>query len=203
MNSTLSCRRRIFLSCCLLVAVVVFIAPETRGQDYQMSFVASPPPPMRFVSRSERTQLSATRDAKSRTRATIELAEARLARAEQLTAGQQFDQASVELGRYQGLVENVLHYLNNEQTGKKQRDTYKRLELALRSHCARIEAIRRVTPAEYAIHVKAICECARNARTEALNAFYGDTVIQESSENEKHSGGSNAHDSASDSVKKQ
>ena len=160
---------------------------------------------MKFVSRSERTQLSATRDAKTRTRATIEMAEARLARAEQLTAGQQFDEASDELGMYQGLVENVLHYLNNEQTGKKQRDTYKRLELALRAHCARIEAIRRVTPADYAVHVKAICECARNARTEVLNAFYGDTVIRdESAENEKHSGGSASEkDATHGSAKKQ
>jgi hypothetical protein len=205
MNSTLSCRKRIVLSCCLLVAVVVFIAPAARGQDYQMSFISSPPPPMKFVSRSERTQLLAMRDAKARTRATIELAEARLARAEQLTAGQQYDQASDELGVYQGLVENVLHYLNNEQTGKKQRDTYKRLELALRAHCARIEAIRRVTPAEYAVHVKAICECARNARTEALNAFYGDTVIRDDSMDEgKHSGGSKGtEDATPGSVKKQ
>lgn len=168
-----------------------------------MQLVSSPPPPMRFVSRSERTQLSAARDAKARTRATIELAEARLARAEQLTANQQFSEASTELGMYQGLVENVLQYLNDEQTGKKQRDTYKRLELALRSHCARIEAIRRVTPAEYAVHVKAICECARHARTEVLNAFYGDTVIPGNSpEDEKHSGGS-SENSASGSVKKQ
>jgi hypothetical protein len=169
-----------------------------------MQLISSPPPPMKFVSRSERTQLSATRDAKARTRATIELAEARLTRAEQLTASQQFSEASAELGMYQGLVDNVLHYLNNEQTGKKQRDTYKRLELALRAHSARIEAIRRVTPAEYAVHVKAICTCARNARAEALNAFYGDTVIPGNSpEDEKHSGGGSSEDSASGSVKKQ
>lgn len=204
MNSTLSCRRRIVLSCCLLVAVVVFIAPAARGQDYQMPFSSSPPPPMRFVSRNERTQLSATRDAKARMRASIELAEARLARAEQLTAMQQFDEACVELGMYQGLVEDALHYLGDAQTGKKQRDVYKRLELALRAHCARIEAIRRVTPADYAVHVKAICECARNARSEALNGFYGDTVIRRDLlEDETHSGGGSSQDSASGSVKKQ
>jgi hypothetical protein len=205
MNSTLSCRMRIVLSCCLLVAVVVFIAPEARGQDYHLPLVSSPPPPMKLVSRSERTQLSSIHDSKSRTRATIELAEARLGRAEQLTAGQQYDAASAELGVYQGLVEDVLSYLGNPSTGKKQRDTYKRLELALRAHCARIEAIRRVTPSEYAVHVKAICECARNARSEALNGFYGDTVLRDdSSENQKHSGGESMKDSAvGSSFKKQ
>ncbi len=203
MNSTLSCRRRIFLSCCLLVAVVVFLAPEARGQDHQMSFISAPPPPMKFVSRNERTLLSSARDTKARTRATIELAEARLTRAEQLTAGQQYDAASAELGTYQGLVEDALHYLN-AQPGKKPRDVYKRFELALRAHCARIESIRRVTPAEYAVHVKAICECARNARTEVLNAFYGDTVIRDDSlDDEKHSGGGSSPDSTPASVKKQ
>jgi hypothetical protein len=203
MNSTLSCRMRVSLSCCLLVAVVVFIAPEARGQEYQTTFISAPPP-MKFVSRSERTQLSAARDAKSRTRAFIELAEVRLARAEQLTAEQQYDDASAELGTYQGLVEDALGYLN-AQAGKKQRDVYKRLELALRAHSARIESIRRVTPAEYAVHVKAICECARNARTQALNAFYGDTVIRNNSpEGENHSGGGSSQDSTpAAAVKKQ
>lgn len=203
MNSTLSCRLRIVLSCCLLVAVVVLIAPKASGQEYHLP-VISAPPPMKFVTRSERTQLSAARDAKARTRATIELAESRLSRAEMLTAGQQYDAASSELGMYQGLVDDALIYLDKAESKKKLRDTYKRLELSLRAHSARIEAIRRVTPAEYAVNVKAICECARNARTQALNAFYGDTVIRgDSSGEENHSGGESTQDSVPNSVKKQ
>jgi hypothetical protein len=205
MNSTLSCRRRIVLSCCSLVAVIVFIAPETRGQDHRLPLIsAPPPPPMKFVSRGERTQLAGARDAKSRTRATISLAEARLTRAEQLTAGQQYEAASAELGIYQGLVDDALDYLDSVEKKKKSRDVYKNLELALRAHCARIEAIRRMTPAEYAVHVKAICEHARNARTEALNAFYGDTVIRDNSpEAEKVSGGGSIKGSSPGSVNKQ
>ena len=202
MNSTLSYRMRITLSSCLLVAVVVLMAPEARGQDYHLPLSA--PPPMKFVPRSERTQLSAARDAKARTRATIELAEARLLRAEQLTAGQQFDAASAELGMYQGLVDDALNFLDKVESKKKLRDTYKRLELSLRAHSARIEAIRRVTPNEYAVHVKAICECAQNARALALNGFYGDTVIRsDSPEEEKHSGGGGMKTSATGSVNKQ
>lgn len=203
MNATLSCRMRVVLSCCLLVAVFVLIAPEARGQDYHLPMVSAPPP-MKFVSRSERTQLSAARDAKARTRATIELAEARLSRAEMLTAGQQYDDASAELGMYQGLVDDALIFLEKADSKKKLRDTYKRLELSLRGHSARIEAIRRVTPNEYAVHVKAICECARNARAMALNGFFGDTVIRnDSPEDEKHSGGGDVKTSASGSVNKQ
>jgi hypothetical protein len=202
MNSTLSLRRRIVLGCCLLAAAAAFEVPEARGQDGHLPFISAPAPPMKFVSRGERTQLSSARDAKARTRATIELAEARLARAEQLTAEQRYIAASSELGAYQGLVEDALDYLDDiTKNDNKLRDTYKRLELALRSHCMRLEAIRRVTPAEHAVHIKAICECARNARTEALNSFYGDTVvpIQSSHEGSKSKGG----EAAADSAKKQ
>jgi hypothetical protein len=203
MNKTLSCRMRIVMGCCSLGAVMLLMAVgDARAQDYGLPL--GPPPPMKFVSRSERTQLSAARDAKARTRATIELAEARLARAEQLTAGQQFEAASTELGVYQGLVEDALSYLDGAEPKKASRDTYKRLELALRTHCARLEAIRRVTPSEYAVHVKAICECARNARSEALNAFYGDTVIRDTSANdEKSSGGASLNEATPGAAKKQ
>src|SRR5687767_5706105 len=204
MNSKLSCPVRIIVGCSTLFTVLVFIAPQALGQDYGLPLIsAPPPPPMKFVSRNERTALSAARDAKSRTRAAIEMAEARLARAEQLTAGQQFEEASSELGVYQGLVEDAMNYLENAGL-KKQRDLFKRLELALRSHGARLEAIRRVTPLGYAVHVKAICECARSARTQALNAFYGDTVIREvTADAGQHSGGHSSKESAPDSVKKQ
>ncbi|HKR02882.1 MAG TPA: hypothetical protein VJT09_19545 [Pyrinomonadaceae bacterium] len=207
MNSTLSCRTRIALSCCLLVAVGVVVAPEALGQDNHLPMISAPPP-MKFVSRSERTQLSAAHDAKARARATIELAEVRLGRAEQLTAEQRYDAANAELGVYQGLIEDVLsHLTENKKAASKMRDTFKRLELALRAHCSRIEAIRRVTPAEYAIHVKTICECARMARAEALNAFYGETVVREQAASHEEGvsagGGAGAKEAAPDPVKKQ
>ena len=180
MNYPLSSRVRTAIGCSLVFASAVFLAIEVRAQDVRLPLVSAPPP-MKFVPRNERSQLSATRDAKSRTRAAIELAELRLARAEELTGMQQYDGASAELGVYQGLIEDALYSLNETKKVNKQRDIYKRLELSLRSHCARIEAIRRVTPNEYAVNIKAICECARKVRTEALNGFYGDTVVRQDS----------------------
>ncbi|MDT5062975.1 MAG: hypothetical protein QOH63_3434 [Acidobacteriota bacterium] len=204
MKSQLSCRMLVVSSCCLLFVFALFVAPEALGQDIRLPLVAAPPP-MKFVPRSERTQLSSAHDAKSRTRATIELAEARLSRAEELTASEQFEAASAELGVYQGLIDDAIYYLGATKAGKdKMRDTYKRLELALRAHCSRIEAIRRITPSEFAVNIKAICECTRHARAEALNGFYGDTVLGEvSREDEKNSGGELPKDSTTGSVKKQ
>lgn len=202
MNTTHSLRTRIVLGCCLLTVAAAFVAPEARAQDGHLPFISAPAPPMKFVSRGERTQLSAARDAKARTRATIELAESRLARAEQLTAEQNYNAASTELGIYQGLIEDALDHLGDiTKNDNKLRDTYKRLELALRAHCMRLEAIRRVTPSEYAVHVKAICECARNARSEALNSFYGDTVVPAASLRDETKGGGD--EGAKDSAKKQ
>ncbi|HYJ45787.1 MAG TPA: hypothetical protein VEV81_04165, partial [Pyrinomonadaceae bacterium] len=185
----------------LLLTFILCVVHEGRAQDIHLPFVGAPPP-MKFVPRSERTQLSSVNDAKAHTRAAIELAEARLARAEQLTAEQQFDAASAELGIYQGLIDDALHFLDDATKGKnnKMRDTFKHLELAIRAHCTRLEAIRRVTPSEYAVNVKAICEYAREARDAALNSFYGDTVIKESTQLEK---GASGGDSSSSEAKKQ
>jgi len=204
MNSPLSFRKRIALSYPLLLTFALLAAYEVRAQDMHTTF-APAPPPMKFVPSSERTQLSSVSDVKSHTRAAIELAEARLARAEQLTSTQQFEAASTELGIYQGLIEDTIRFLHDASQGKgnKMRDTFKRLELAIRAHCTRLEAIRRVTPSEYAVNVKAICEYARQARDAALNSFYGDTVIKDSAVGEKISSDEGAKGSPADQTKKQ
>ena len=202
MISPLSCRTRNSLGCSLFFVSALLLAFEARAQDVRLPLVPAPPP-MKFVPRSERSQLSATRDAKARTRAAIELAELRLTRAEELTAVQQYDGASAELGVYQGLIEEALYPLNDGRKNNKQRDIYKRLELALRAHCARIEAISRITPNEYAVNIKVICECTRRARTEALNGFYGDTVVRELSEEAATPRGEIRSDAAPAQIKKQ
>ena len=40
-------------------------------------------------------------------------------------------------------------------------------------------ALRRITPLEYAVWVKEIEDFARKGRTDALNSFYGHTVMRE------------------------
>ena len=160
-----------------LTGFIFSIAPATPAQDKGLQLLPAPPP-FKFVSRSERTQLDSTRDTKMRMRATIEMAEARLSSAEQLTATQHYDAACEQLGSYQGLIENLLSFLNDREPRKdKIRDILKRFELALRAHSPRIEAIRRVTPSEHAVNVKAILDFAYQARTEALNYFFGDASV--------------------------
>jgi ABC-type transporter Mla subunit MlaD len=162
----------------MLACLFVCLSQATPAQDKGPLQFMPAPPPLKSVTRDERSQLDTARDTKSRMRATMEMAEARLSHAEQLAAGQQYEAACGELGSYQGLIENFFTFLNDKEPRKdKIRDVLKRLEMSLRAQSARIEAIRRVTPSEHAVNVKAILDFAYHARTEALNTFFGDANV--------------------------
>ena len=139
------------------------------------------PPPVKVISSHEREQLHESKDPKARVKTSLILAEAHLESAEIYTAQQAYDNASGEAARYWAIIYNALAYLRPmRQDSNKTRDLYKRLELALRAHGPRLSAIRRSTPQEYAVWIKEFEDFARNGRTEALNSFYGQTVVRES-----------------------
>ena len=138
------------------------------------------PPPMRFISPDERSQLTAAKDSKSRIRTTTDLAASRLTRTEEFTSQKKFAQASEELGGYLGLIDNVRAFLVGMNRDKgSTRDLYRHLEIHLRAHIPRLAVIRRTTPAEYAGNIKSAEEYVRDARSEALDSFYGHSVLRE------------------------
>lgn len=144
---------------------------------------------MRFVSPSERAQLNADRDPKSRVRTSIGLAVDHLARAEDLTSQKKYEQASEELGSYLGLIDDAMAYIGSlERNRGSTRDLYRHLDIALRAHIPRLAVMRRSTPSEYAVIIKATEEYAREKRSEALDSFYGHTVLREDPNNEKKPG---------------
>ena len=49
----------------------------------------------------------------------------------------------------------------------------------MRAQGPRLTAMRRATPLEYATRMKEVEDFAREGRTEALNAFYGQTVVRD------------------------
>ncbi|MEJ7617938.1 MAG: hypothetical protein WKF30_13470 [Pyrinomonadaceae bacterium] len=105
------------------------------------------PPPMRLVSGEERSQLTRETDAKKRIRASVELAELRLQRAEELTVQRMPEAATDQLASYQTIIEDAFEFMRARgKVDNKVRDLYKRLELAIRTHGVRIETMRRVTP---------------------------------------------------------
>jgi len=138
------------------------------------------PPPIVYIPEDARTGLLSARDNKARTRLSLELAEARLMRAEEQTNLKQFNAAAAELGVYQALFEDALEHLHRTSDGGgRARDLFKRLEQTLHKHAARIEAIRRTTPGEFSGNVRTLLKLVRDLRTEALEAFYSDTVLGE------------------------
>ena len=159
-------------------------AHAARAQD----FVVPPqpaPPPMRYVPEHVRAQLDAvSAKPKDRLRLSLDLMEQYLMRVEQYTASQRFDPAAAELGVYLALIDDALASLSRvgrSREGKVDggtRDLYKRLELALNKHTARIESVRRITPELYARNVLEAFRHARARRSEALEAFFVDTVVR-------------------------
>jgi hypothetical protein len=163
----------------LLAIPVCFLAPPAQAQPRTAQFPT--PPPMRFVARDDRAQLSAVRDPKARVRLTIELADARLTNCEALTNQKQFEQASEALGSYLGLIEDVMRYIHSVTNVNRTttQDLYRKLDIALRGQIPRLVVMRRVTPADYAIHIKTAEEFVRDTRTDALDYFYGYSVLRE------------------------
>lgn len=158
-------------------SVIAMGAPQDPHPQEQTA-----PPPLKIITRLERTQLNQAKDPKARVKTTIELAEAHLANAENQTSQHEYDRAAAEAGMYWALVEDGLSFLKTARDNNARRDLYKRLELSLRAQGPRLSIMRRETPSDYAVWIKEIEDFARRGRTEALNSFYGHTVLREGPE---------------------
>ena len=156
--------------------LILFTSAQAQPSTPQMPS----PPPMRFMLTEDRNQLAATKDAKARIRLTIELTEAQLTKMEQLTAQKSFPEASETLGNYLALIEDAMHFVSSMTQDKNStRDLYRRLDIALRAQIPRLAVMRRETPADYSIHLKAAEEFVRSTRSDALDSFYGHTVLRD------------------------
>ena len=101
-------------------------------------------------------------------------------RAETATDQKKFEESLSEVGRYLGLIDDVLAYIATLSRDKgSTRDLYKHFEISVRPHIPRIAVMRRSTPVEYAMRLKDAEEYVKDARSEALDSFYGQTVLRE------------------------
>lgn len=171
----------------LLLLAFLFV-PSVCAQDPKPSPTPLPaPPPFKMIVRDERTQIEQTKDLSKRLKLTIEFAAVHLGVAEKHTTNGNFEAASTEIGMYHALIENALAFLSTfKRDSNKTRDLYKRLELALRAHGPRLTAMRRITPLEFAVWIKDVEDFAREGRTEALNSFYGHTVVRDPQKTDKN-----------------
>lgn len=169
----------------LLLAFVCL--PAANAQDAQPQATPLPaPPPFKMIVKEERAAIEQSKDSGRRLKLTIEYAGGHLMRAEQHTARENYEAASAEIGMYHALIESALAFLStSKRDSNKTRDLYKRLELSLRADGPRLTAMRRVTPLEFAVWIKKVEDFARDGRTEALNSFYGHTVVRDPEKKEK------------------
>src|SRR5215813_14622238 len=124
--------RIIFPALLLLLACVPAVyAQESQPQATPQPTPLTAPPPFKMIVKEEREQMDATtKDPQKRLKLTIEFAGGHLTRAEQHTARGDFEAASVEVGMYHALIENVLEFLSTfRRDSNKTRDLYKRLEM--------------------------------------------------------------------------
>ena len=172
--------RRIIFPALMLLPVLVCV-PAVDAQEAQpQPTPLTAPPPFKLIVKEERAQIEQTNDSQKRLKLTIDLARAHLTLAEQHTSREDYESASSEVGKYHALIENSLQFLSTfKRDSNKTRDLYKRLELALRGDGPRLTAMRRITPLEFAVWIKKVEDFARDGRTEALNSFYGHTVVRE------------------------
>lgn len=164
----------------LLVFIYVPAASAQEGLPQPSPTPLTAPPPPKIINKDERAQIDRAPDSKARIRTTMDLAAARLTRAEQLAKQSSYDDALAEVGSYEALIQDTLDFIKGlKRDSNKTRDLCKRVELALRAHAPRLTTMRRETPLEFAVWIKKVEEFARAARTEVLNTFYGHTVVRE------------------------
>ena len=175
MKFKLNCgRKELVLMMCLSLFLAIPLFAQQENEEEEI-----PPPPL-ALSGEEHNKLIEAKGIKDRTQLSVQFAETHLQKAEKLTEEAQFDDALNEISDYNAVVQNVMNFLrlNNINDNGKVRDNYRRLETALRLEVPRLEAIRRTTPATYAVHVKRTLDYVRDARTTALESFFSDTVLR-------------------------
>jgi hypothetical protein len=161
-----------------MIAACAF-ATSVAAQDPQLPHLPAPPP-LHLVSKSDRSQLDDTRDSKTRLRTTMTLATDHLERAEKFTNDRNFAEASSELGAYLGLIGDLRDYVKKLDANKgSTRDICRHFEMEVRPHIPRLALIQRTTPASYVRNIKDAEDFIKDTRAEALDFFYGHSVLRE------------------------
>ncbi len=169
--------RRISAGLLSALACAICLSAQAYAQGPVLTTTVAPPP-LQFIPEEDRAQLSSSGDMRRRTRRSMEIADERLRQAEAQAQAHNFSRATQELGIYRALIDDAFRYISAAgRLDARARDLYRRLEQTLRGHSNRIEAIRRATPVEHAVHVRAVLDHTLEARTDALNSFFGNSVF--------------------------
>ena len=169
--------RRSFAGSVVLLTLFAFsIAAFAQEPDNDVA-----PPPLRTVTKTEKAQLEAATDGRRRTELALTLMASRLQRAEDQKAKEDYRAMFLELGGFHGLMDNTLAYITTENRRQaKALNYFKKYEIGLRGFTPRLELLRRDLPSRYDTYLKALLQYLRDARSRAIEPFFGDTVIPNS-----------------------
>ncbi|HUF04167.1 MAG TPA: hypothetical protein VMM38_08320 [Aridibacter sp.] len=137
------------------------------------------PPPLNIVSKQEKDELAAEGKISNRTKLALEFMKNRLKLSENAADKEEFQESLDQLGRFQALVRDTARYLHDNEENKGSFKNFKRFEQSLRGFIPRLELLRRALPFKYGYHVRAMMDFLRDVRSNALEPFFGDTVIPE------------------------
>lgn len=156
---------------CSLFFAVNASAQQTEAGDFNA------PPPLKILSKPEKKQLDETTDIKKRTILALALMEARIKRAEELDAQNQFEQMYEQLGGFHALIDYTLNFLYRSNGSRSNLSNFKRFEMGLRAFPPRIEVIRRNLPVKYESYLRSLNQFIRDTRSKAVEPFFSDSVL--------------------------
>ncbi len=142
------------------------------------------PPPLKVVTKDERSTLDAEHDLRSKTKLALELMASRITAAERSNAAGDFEGLFRELGRFKGLLDYSFSFLKQQNANDKRTlDNYKRIDMSLRGFIPRVEMIRRELPVRYGEYVRDFLLYLRDSRDKAMEPMFSDTVLPNAKQN--------------------
>lgn len=171
-NSIRNFNRRLLVL--TLVSLCLFLT--VKAQDDKPKDLV--PPPLNVISKEEKSRLEAERDIKKHTQLAIELMEARLVKATDFADKKEYKESLDQLGSFQAILRSAFNFLKrNDDGSKKVLNNYKRFEINLRGFMPRLELIRRDMPIKYSYHVRTLMKYVRDARADAVEPLFDDSVL--------------------------
>lgn len=157
------------------LSFVTNASAQSMSAASQTAVAETAPPPLKLLSKDEKTALEAESQAKGRTSLTLDLMEARLKAAEQFHSSEEYFSMYKELGGFQALLDNQLEFLiRNSGTSNKVVSSLKKFEISLHAFAPRIEILRREVPSTYEPYLKSLLKYLSEAREKALEPLFGD-----------------------------
>ena len=164
----------------LRMAVLIIFFVHLQMSVFAQVGQETAPPPLKMLSKSERTALAAKGEPKERTELALELMETRLRSAEKYRTNENYSLMYAELGGFQALMDNALSFLLKSETSEGRRlKSLKKYEIGLREFIPRLEVIRRELPFMFEPYLRNLIKDTDAARERAIQPFFSDTVVSD------------------------